>query len=146
MRHLSQLIGCIEVDDFEIVWAEGYGSLRAGGGVGVDGGTLFHAGSVVKPVSIAGGLWTTSSDLARFAIEIMKEYRGTSDRLLSHEMAQEMLVPQISISGNPIADAMAFGFERSGSGPEFAIVHTGGTWGSTAVLLACLKRVRAPSS
>jgi len=31
---------------------------------------------------------------------------------------------------------MALGFERSGSGPEFAIVHTGGTWGSTAVLLA----------
>jgi CubicO group peptidase (beta-lactamase class C family) len=55
MRHLSQLIGCIEVDDFEIVWAEGYGSLRAGGGVGVDGGTLFHAGSVAKPVSIARG-------------------------------------------------------------------------------------------
>jgi hypothetical protein len=76
----------------------------------------------------------------------MKEYRGTSDRLLSHEMAQEMLVPQISISGNPIADAMALGFERSGSDPEFAIVHTGGTWGSTAVLLAYLKRVRAPSS
>ena len=76
MRHLSQLIGCIEVDDFEIVWAPGYGSLRAGGNVGVDDGTLFHAGSVAKPVSTAGGLWTTPSDLARIAIEIMREYRG----------------------------------------------------------------------
>ena len=35
-----------------------------------------------------------------------------------------------------LADAMALGFERSGTGEELAILHTGGTWGSTAILWA----------
>jgi len=88
------------------------------------------------PFLAAGGLWTTPSDLAHFAIEIMNGYRGESDRLLSQEMTQQMLSPQIAISGNPLADAMALGFERSGSAADLAILHTGGTWGSTAVLWA----------
>jgi CubicO group peptidase (beta-lactamase class C family) len=88
------------------------------------------------PFLAAGGMWTTPSDLARFAIEIMNAYRGESDRLLSHAMAQEMLSQQIEIASNPLADAMALGFERSGSDAALAILHTGGTWGSTAVLWA----------
>jgi len=88
------------------------------------------------PLLAAGGLWTTPSDLACFTIEIMNAHRGASDRLLSMPMAQEMLSPQISISGSPLADAMALGFERSGSGADLAILHTGGTWGSTALLWA----------
>jgi CubicO group peptidase (beta-lactamase class C family) len=51
-------------------------------------------------------------------------------------MAVEMLKPQILISGNPVADSMALGFERSGKGSELAILHTGGTWGSTAIVWA----------
>lgn len=86
------------------------------------------------PLLAAGGLWTTPSDLARFTIEIMNAHRGLSDRLLTRETAQEMLAPQIPISGSPLADAMALGFERSGSGADTAILHTGGTWGSTSIL------------
>lgn len=41
-----------------------------------------------------GGLWTTSSDLARFAIEIMLSRTGESNRVLSQEMVGEMLTPQ----------------------------------------------------
>jgi hypothetical protein len=41
-----------------------------------------------------GGLWTTSSDLARFAIEIMLSRTGESDKVLSQEMVREMLTPQ----------------------------------------------------
>jgi len=88
------------------------------------------------PLLAAGGLWTTPSDLARFSIEIMNAYRGASDSVLSNEMTKEMLAPQIHISENFLADAMALGFERSGEGSDFSIVHTGGTWGSTAVLYA----------
>jgi CubicO group peptidase (beta-lactamase class C family) len=99
-------------------------------------GKSFAGDRLHAPFLAAGGLWTTPSDLARFAIEIMNAYRGASERLLSHEMAQEMLSPQIPIVGNPLADAMALGFERSGSDANLAILHTGGTWGSTAVLWA----------
>lgn len=79
------------------------------------------------PLLAAGGLWTTPSDLAIFAIEIMNAYRGTSDRLLNQTTAGQMLSPQIAITDNPIADSMALGFERSGSGSQLAILHTGGT-------------------
>jgi CubicO group peptidase (beta-lactamase class C family) len=99
-------------------------------------GKPFKGDRLHAPFLAAGGLWTTPSDLARFATEIMNAYRGASDRLLSRAMAQQMLAPQISITGNPLADAMALGFERSGSEADLAILHTGGTWGSTAVLWA----------
>jgi CubicO group peptidase (beta-lactamase class C family) len=92
------------------------------------------------PLLAAGGLWTTPSDLAQFTIEIMNAHRGASERLLSRAMVQEMLAPQISIEGNPLADAMALGFERSGSDTDLVILHTGGTWGSTAVLFAYPER------
>lgn len=88
------------------------------------------------PFLAAGGLWATPTDLATFAIEIMNAYRGKSESLLSHTMTEQMLSPQIAITGNPLADTMALGFERSGSDAKLAILHTGGTWGSTSVLWA----------
>jgi hypothetical protein len=41
------------------------------------------------------GLWTTPSDLARFAIEIEKAYAGQS-KLLSYALVHEMLAYQSS--------------------------------------------------
>jgi CubicO group peptidase (beta-lactamase class C family) len=52
-----------------------------------------------------GGLWTTPSDLARFAIEIMLAYRGQSEEVISHEMAQEMLRPQINTPDQSLSAA-----------------------------------------
>jgi len=45
------------------------------------------------PEMAAAGLWTTPSDLARFAIEILKSNAGQSNKILSVEMTQEMLTP-----------------------------------------------------
>jgi CubicO group peptidase (beta-lactamase class C family) len=44
------------IDDYQIVWARGYGTLRAGGDEPVTPDILFHAGSVAKPVSAMGVL------------------------------------------------------------------------------------------
>lgn len=60
---------------------------------GSDGNAIagdFH----VYPEMAAAGLWTTPSDLARAAIEIEKDYAGTSNKVLSKDMAHQMLTHQ----------------------------------------------------
>ncbi len=49
----------------------------------------------VYPEMAAAGLWTTASDLARFAIEIQLSLQGKSNKVLSMEMVEQMLTPQI---------------------------------------------------
>jgi CubicO group peptidase (beta-lactamase class C family) len=83
-----------------------------------------------------GGLWTTPSDLARFAIEIMLAYTGQAEEAISHEMAREMLRPQIDTPDQGLSDAEGLGFHLAGEERSFRIFHTGGTWGSTCVLWA----------
>jgi len=43
------------------------------------------------PELAAAGLWTTPSDLARFAIEIQQSSAGTSNKVLSQDMTRQML-------------------------------------------------------
>jgi len=81
-----------------------------------------------------GTLWITPSDLARFAIEIMQAYKGSSEGLLSQGSATEMLTTQIGVKDNPLANAYGFGFDLLTSGDELIAFHTGGTWGSTCIL------------
>jgi CubicO group peptidase (beta-lactamase class C family) len=85
------------------------------------------------PLLAAGGLWTTPSDLARFAIEVMRARAEESD-LLSQELANEMLTAQIQVNGSPFKDSYGLGFDLTGEGEEFHFMHTGGTWVSTCVL------------
>ena len=100
------------------------------------GGKPLEGNRLHAPFLAAGGLWTTPSDLATFVIEIMSAYQGKPERLLSQEMAAQMLAPQMAITGSPLADAVTMGFERSGSGVKLAVEHTGATWGSVCVLWA----------
>jgi CubicO group peptidase (beta-lactamase class C family) len=46
------------------------------------------------PEMAAAGLWTTPSDLARFAIELQEAYAGKSKKVLSPEMVKQMLSKQ----------------------------------------------------
>ncbi|MCP4203104.1 MAG: beta-lactamase family protein [bacterium] len=98
------------------------------------------------PFRAAGGLWTTLSDLAAFVIEILQAHRGESERILSQSITEEMLKRQIEIENNPVAEAAGIGFQLGGAGGDFYLVHTGGTWGSTAILWAYPERGREPSS
>jgi CubicO group peptidase (beta-lactamase class C family) len=86
------------------------------------------------PLLASGGLWTTPSDLARFAIEIMRARAGESDLLLSQELASEMLTPQIEVPESFFSDSYGLGFDLAAEGQEFRFMHTGGTWGSTCLL------------
>lgn len=88
------------------------------------------------PILAAGGLWTTPSDLARFTIEIMRTYMGQSEKLLSQEMARQMLMAQVPIRDGGLATASGLGFQLTGVGGTLGILHGGATWGSTCFVIA----------
>jgi CubicO group peptidase (beta-lactamase class C family) len=50
----------------------------------------------VYPEMAAAGLWTTSEDLAKFAVELQLSLKGKSNKVLSREMTEQMLTPHIS--------------------------------------------------
>lgn len=86
------------------------------------------------PFHAAGSLWTTPGDLAIFMIDLMKAYQGESGHLLSPQMAQQMLSPQIKILNSPLSDACGLGVELKSTSQGPSVSHTGGTWGSNSVI------------
>ncbi len=83
----------------------------------------------VYPEMAAAGLWTTPSDLARFAIEVQLSAIGRSNRVLDRTMVQEMLSPV------GVGDfAVGFGIGKVGQGWYFS--HGGSNWGFRATLMA----------
>lgn len=62
-------------------------------GAGVKGGP--H----VYPEKAPAGLWTTPSDLARYAIEIQRALAGKSQRIISESTTREMLTPGLGNQG-----------------------------------------------
>jgi CubicO group peptidase (beta-lactamase class C family) len=73
----------------------------------------------VHPELFAAGLWTTPTDLAKFAIEVQMSVHGQSNRVLSKSSVQEMLNPV------GIGDfAVGFMVEKRGRG---WYMHHGGT-------------------
>lgn len=80
------------------------------------------------PEMAAAGLWTTSSDLACFAIELEQSYAGRSNRVLSKKMARQMLSPQMGRSG--------LGLEVDGEGASVRFSHGGANQGFRCFLVA----------
>jgi CubicO group peptidase (beta-lactamase class C family) len=83
----------------------------------------------VYPEMAAAGLWTTPSDLARFAIGVQAAAAGKSGKTLSRRMAREMLTAQKNTYG------LGFGLGRSGAASRFG--HGGRDEGFDALLTAC---------
>jgi CubicO group peptidase (beta-lactamase class C family) len=80
------------------------------------------------PEMAAAGLWTTPSDLARFAIELERSYAGRSNRVLSKEMIRQMLSRQMGGSG--------LGIGVDGEGPSVRFSHGGANEGFRCFLVA----------
>jgi CubicO group peptidase (beta-lactamase class C family) len=80
----------------------------------------------VYPEMAPAGLWTTSSDLALFAIEILKSREGKANRVLSSSMTRQMLTPQI--------EGMGLGIFTNRSASPFS--HGGGNDGFRCLLAA----------
>lgn len=84
----------------------------------------------LKGGSACCGLWTTSSDLARFAIEIQKIVRGDKERILTPKMGREMLTPASS-------QFMGLGFALDNRDGAVYFRHSGGNPpGYTCILYA----------
>ena len=83
----------------------------------------------VYPELAAAGLWTTPTDLARFAIEVQKAARGDPDGVLTRASVLEMLSP-VGVG------EFAVGFVISKEGEGWYFSHTGGNWGFRALLRA----------
>ena len=88
----------------------------------------------VYPEQAAAGLWTTPSDLARFAIALMNAGRGRDNPVISTGIAKEMLRPQRDIDDGSNAQ-MGLGIFLHGSGSDALFFHAGADEGFQAQML-----------
>jgi CubicO group peptidase (beta-lactamase class C family) len=94
------------------------------------GGAPVAGGWHVYPEMAAGGLWTTPSDLARFAAAVQRAQAGAAGAILPRELAGELLRPQA-----PDAQ-MGLGLLLEGEGSSLRFGHDGDDEGFVARLLA----------
>jgi len=102
----------------------------------------------VYPEMAAAGLWTTPTDLAKFAIEIALSKHGRSNKVLSQRAVQEMVTAQ------PNTDDSGIGFGLPTQQPG-VFAHNGANLSKKvaaqekeiieAVLRKCQGRVSGPS-
>jgi CubicO group peptidase (beta-lactamase class C family) len=96
---------------------------HSGGGRAMD--TKWH----VYPELAAAGLWTTPTDLAKFAIEIQKTALGRSSKVLTQASVREMLSP-VGVGDYAVGLAVT----KMGQGWYFG--HGGSNWGFQCDLIA----------
>jgi len=95
----------------------------------------------VYPEMAAGGLWTTPTDLAKFAIEVTLSRKGKSNRILSEAMTREMLSPQvdkvgdIALGNDQHVDRMGLGFFLGDALRPDLFGHIGDDEGFQAMLM-----------
>ena len=82
----------------------------------------------VYPEMAAAGLWTTASDLARFAIGVQQSLAGKSDSMISQAMARQMLSNQKDMDG--------LGVFLHGEGETLRFFHAGRDEGFDATMVA----------
>jgi len=63
----------------------------------------------IYPEMAAAGLWTTPTDLAKFAIEIALSKQGKANHVLSESMTREMLHQQIATGSTDEGEGMGLG-------------------------------------
>ena len=95
------------------------------------GGEMIEGRWHTYPEMAAAGLWTTPTDLLKYAMEVQKSYDGESNLILSQEMILEMLTPQMNNHG--------LGPGVGGSGELITFGHGGSNAGFRCNLYAFTK-------
>jgi CubicO group peptidase (beta-lactamase class C family) len=93
-----------------------------GDGRPIEGGAHTHPGRA------AAGLWTTPTDLARYAIEVEQSLEGKASHVLSAEMTRQMLTPGIGHWG--------LGLEIGGADSNPYFSHNGANAGFQNIFVA----------
>ena len=96
-------------------------------------GEIVHGKGRIFPEVAAAGLWTTPSDVAKFAIEIALSTHGKSNRILSQAMAKQMLTPQIDTDA-AIPWRVGLGFFIDKKNPAL-FAHNGWTWAFQGIVV-----------
>ena len=91
-------------------------------------GTVVTGGPHVYPELAAAGLWTTPSDLARYAVGVQQGLAGKSQRVLTEATTRLMLTPVI--------DHWGLGPALGGTATTPYFSHTGGNEGYRCILVA----------
>lgn len=95
---------------------------------GHDGaGAVMKGKWLIQPELAAGGLWTTPTELAKWALEITKAWKGKPNKLFSKSIATEMLTVQKAPYG--------LGVVVQGSGPSLEFSHEGANSGFRAEMV-----------
>ncbi|HEX8290083.1 MAG TPA: serine hydrolase [Pyrinomonadaceae bacterium] len=79
------------------------------------------------PEMAAAGLWTTPTDLARFAVELQQAYKGVNGKFLAPETVRQMFIEQIGGWG--------LGVGLSGKGEAARFTHGGSNEGYRCTLV-----------
>jgi len=87
--------------------------------------TPVPGGFHVYPEMAAAGLWTTASDLARWAIALSRSYRGEPGGVLSTSMAKQMVSKQMHQQPPYGNGYWGLGIAVSGDGDSLAFSHNG---------------------
>jgi len=95
------------------------------------GGDMIEGRWHTYPEMAAAGLWTTPTDLLKYAMEVQKSYAGESNLILSQEMTREMLTPQMNNQG--------LGPGTGGTGERINFGHGGANEGFRCSLYAFTK-------
>lgn len=95
-------------------------------------GEPLSGGWHIYPELAAAGLWSTSSDLAIFLIEVMTSTKDQSNKILSQSMIQEMLHAQ----GGEGNWGFGMGFLRAGEGSTAHILIGGSNQGYRSQMIA----------
>jgi CubicO group peptidase (beta-lactamase class C family) len=90
-------------------------------------GSLIPGKWHIYPEMAAAGLWTTPTDLAKFAIEIALSKQGKANHVLSEATTREMLKPQI--------EQVGLGFFLAGHKNPEEFGHNGADEGFQALLI-----------
>jgi CubicO group peptidase (beta-lactamase class C family) len=105
----------------------------AASGHRADGSPIPGGWHTYPEMGSGASMWATSSDLARFVIEVMRAYSGHGDGVLSHDMAIQMLTPQIENRGlGPVLG--------DDGGDRFYLMHPGSNDGYTSVMVGYPQR------
>ncbi|HEX9107246.1 MAG TPA: serine hydrolase domain-containing protein [Longimicrobiales bacterium] len=100
--------------------------------------TAVPGGWHVYPEMAAAGLWTTPSDLARWAIALAQAYQGRTGGPISPAMARQMLGRQVQVLppyAGPIPTWWGLGVSLAGEGDSLRFSHGGRDEGFVASLV-----------